>query len=77
MASADADALDTEQDDPVVLDLNRQVRELPRSGALAGKSGPDPEERGVQVHPDDADCIGGQESRVRGERDHNTICPSL
>ena len=49
MASADADALDTEQDDPVVLGLNRQVRELPRSGALAEKSGPDPEERGVQV----------------------------
>ena len=71
MASADADALDAESDDLAALNLNTHVRELPRSGALAEKSAPDPDERGVQIHLDGADCGGGQGKRNGGAEDHN------
>ena len=55
------------------LDLNRQVGELPRSGALAEKSAFNPEERDVQVHLDGADCGGGQEVRDKGDKDYNIV----
>ena len=66
MASADADAFDAESDDPAALDLNIQVRELPRSDALSEKSAPDPEDRDVQTHLDGADCESGQGRRKGG-----------